>query len=218
MALEIVLNRIVCMEDKEKEIVLLKRLIDNRENTITWLNSLIDGQSKRIDELESELNHVKEINKNLKKENYELFKETTDSLFQYNYELKYKSKVKEVEELKKENELLKSKLNVLFNAFDSVKETKKETVQDTDSIWKQRHDEELKSPMWKKKREEVFERYGKQCVECGNTNNLQVHHLVYRKNRHLWEYNVDEMIPLCKKCHEKVHKDKNHKFHEKYIN
>ena len=37
--------------DKEKEIVLLKRLIDNRENTITWLNSLIDGQSKRIDEI-----------------------------------------------------------------------------------------------------------------------------------------------------------------------
>lgn len=205
MALEIVLNRIVSMEDKEK-----------REKTYNEALVLFADYSKQ-DVIESYVDLFLERNE-LAKRCKELHKEIIDNLFKINYELKYKSKVKEVEELKKENESLKSKLNVLFNAFDSVKETKKETVQDTDSIWKQRHDEELKSPLWKKKREEVFERYGKQCVECGKTNNLQVHHLVYRKNRHLWEYKVDEMIPLCKKCHEKVHKDKNHKFHEKYIN
>lgn len=204
------------MNQEENEIFLLKKRLENRESTISFLNEIIDAQSKSIEE----------IKKRVGLSNDKLLLSYEDEVAMNDFltseisrlEDKYKSKVKEVEELKKENELLKSKLNVLFNAFDSVKETKKETVQDTDSIWKQRHDEELKSPMWKKKREEVFERYGKQCVECGNTNNLQVHHLVYRKNRHLWEYNVDEMIPLCKKCHEKVHKDKKHKFHEKYIN
>lgn len=76
--------------------------------------------------------------------------------------------------------------------------------------------DEVSSPKWKKKREEVFERYGKQCVECGSTKNIQVHHLIYRKGHHLLEYNVNELIPLCKKCHQKIHDDKTHRFHEKY--
>ena len=56
----------------------------------------------------------------------------------------------------------------------------------------------------------------KQCVECGSTKNIQVHHFIYRKGHHLWEYNVNELIPLCKKCHQKIHDDKTHRFHEKY--
>lgn len=207
------------MNQEENEIFLLKKRLENRESTISFLNEIIDAQSKSIEEFKKRVG-LSNDELLLSYENEVAMNDFLTSEIS-RLEDKCKSKVKEVEGLKKENELLKSKLSILFNAFDSVKETKKEVVQDTDSIdsiWKQRHDKELKSPLWKKKREEVFERYGKQCVECGKTNNLQVHHLVYRKNRHLWEYNVDELIPLCKKCHEKVHKDKNHKFHEKYIN
>lgn len=195
------------MNQEEKEIFLLKKRLENRESTISFLNEIIEAQSKSIDELK-EKNHLfcEEIRR--QDDKIRRLEEVNGQIVLYK-EL--------VCNLTKSNDELKSKLDILFNAFDSVKETKKETVQDTDSTWKQRHDEELKSPLWKKKREEVFERYGKQCAECGKTNNLQVHHLVYRKNRHIWEYNVDELIPLCKKCHEEVHKDKNHKFHEKYI-
>ena len=103
----------------------------------------------------------------------------------------------------------------MFSAFEEVKaiDTPKHVVISE----KERHDKELQSKQWKKKREEVFERYGKQCVECGSTSNVQVHHLVYRKGRHIWEYDVSELLPLCKKCHQKVHEDTNHKFHEKYV-
>lgn len=124
-------------------------------------------------------------------------------------------------EVCKLNDKLNSKLSILLNAFNEIKEddvvvkdddAQKKNVSDD----KKQHAKELASPKWKKKREEVFERYGKQCVECGSTKNIQVHHLIYRKGHHLWEYNVDELIPLCKKCHQKIHDDKTHRFHEKY--
>ena len=124
-------------------------------------------------------------------------------------------------EVCKLNDKLNSKISILLNAFNEIKEDDV-VVKDDDapkknvSDEKKQHEKELASPKWKKKREEVFERYGKQCVECGSTKNIQVHHLIYRKCHHLWEYNVNELIPLCKKCHQKIHDDKTHRFHEKY--
>lgn len=124
-------------------------------------------------------------------------------------------------EVCKLNDKLNSKLSILLNAFNEIKEDDV-VVKDDDapkknvSDDKKQHEKELASPKWKKKMEEVFERYGKQCVECGSTKNIQVNHLIYRKGHHLWEYNVNELIPLCKKCHQKIHDDKTHRFHEKY--
>ena len=121
----------------------------------------------------------------------------------------------------RKSDKLSKKLQILLNAFNEIKEDDV-VVKDDDAQKKNVYDEkkqhakELSSPKWKKKREEVFERYGKQCVECGSTKNIQVHHLIYRKGNHLWEYNVNELIPLCKKCHQKIHDDKTHRFHEKY--
>ena len=155
-----------------------------------------------------EVSRLKKIIDDLKEEN--------ENLKGYNSYL-----LNRFNEVCKLNDKLNSKLSILLNAFNEIKEDDV-VVKDDDapkknvSDEKKQHEKELSSPKWKKKREEVFERYGKQCVECGSTKNIQVHHLIYRKGHHLWEYNVNELIPLCKKCHQKIHDDKTHRFHEKY--
>lgn len=197
------------------EITRLERVIENRESTITFLNEIIDAQSESIEKLKDENAILKE---NLSTKDNVCYSDL--AITQYKDKLIY--------ELEKENSSLKTKLKqslgkleYLFNAFEKIKEIDEspkssETNKDA-SEEKKRHNKELASKQWKKKREEVFERYGKQCVECGRSDNIQVHHLVYRKGRHIWEYDVDELIPLCKKCHQKVHEDTNHIFHEKYL-
>ena len=38
-----------------------------------------------------------------------------------------------------------------------------------------------RTPTWKHKREEAFKIHGKKCAVCDSNENLQVHHLRYRK-------------------------------------
>lgn len=200
------------------EVSRLKKIIENRESTIVFLNELLDGQSRKIEELENRLLDSKADYTSTVQNSFIIddLKEENENLKGYNCYL-----LNRFNEVCKLNDKLNSKLSILLNAFNEIKEddvvvkdddTPKKKVSDE----KKQHVKELVSPKWKKKREEVFERYGKQCVECGSTKNIQVHHLIYRKGHHLWEYNVDELIPLCKKCHQKIHDDKTHRFHEKY--
>lgn len=185
-----------------RETYLLKKQLENRESTIDFLNGIIDAQSKSIDELKLRLG--------MSEDDSPIYHQSYKELEEYNNYLE-----DEISRLERKNNELKAKLDILFKAFASVKNV--DTVQTDESTNKIRHKKELLSDEWQEKRKEVFEKYGKQCIECGSTDNIHVHHLVYKKGRHVWEYGVDELIPLCKKCHEKVHSDKNHKFHEKYI-
>lgn len=200
------------------EVSRLKKIIENRESTIVFLNELLDGQSRKIEELENSLLNSESYYTETAQDSFiiDCLKEENENLKGYNSYL-----LDRFNEVCKLNDKLNSKLSILLNAFNEIKDddvsvkeddTPKKNVSDE----KKQHAKELTSPKWKKKREEVFERYGKQCVECGSTKNIQVHHLIYRKGHHLWEYNVDELIPLCKKCHQKIHDDKTHRFHEKY--
>lgn len=183
----------------EKEIYLLKKQLENRESTINFLNGIIDAQSESIEKFKEKLKQVNELE--------ELNEKYEDLMGCVRY---YKELAINLLE---KNEELQSKLNVLYEAFETVRKPNDDKPTENTICYKK----ELLSPQWKKKREEVFERYGKQCVECGSTDNIQVHHLVYRKGRHIWEYDVDELIPLCRKCHEKISNDKKHKFHQKYL-
>lgn len=200
------------------EVSRLKKIIENRESTIVFLNELLDGQSRKIEELENRLSNSESYYTETAKDSFIIdgLKEENENLKGYNSYL-----LNRFNEVCKLNDKLNSKLSILLNAFNEIKEDDV-VVKDDDaqkkkvSDEKKQHEKELASPKWKKKREEVFERYGKQCVECGSTKNIQVHHLIYRKGHHLWEYNVNELIPLCKKCHQKIHDDKTHRFHEKY--
>jgi len=65
------------------------------------------------------------------------------------------------------------------------------------------YSEKLKDPRWQKKRLEVFQRDEFECKLCGSKENtLQVHHLIYFKNRNPWEYDNSLLITLCNNCHE----------------
>lgn len=54
---------------------------------------------------------------------------------------------------------------------------------------------------WKLIRKEVLIRYNYQCLKCGRTGRLDVHHVV--PYREVQEHNVENLIPLCKSCHMK---------------
>jgi hypothetical protein len=66
--------------------------------------------------------------------------------------------------------------------------------------------EKLESPKWQRKRLEIFSRDNWACKWCGNDkDHLHVHHLKYLSNREPWDYDDDNLITLCYKCHEQAH-------------
>lgn len=68
----------------------------------------------------------------------------------------------------------------------------------------------LRSPLWQKKRLEIFERDNYMCQYCGSTTKeLHVHHKIYKKGAKPWEYDNDSLITLCHDCHESETNSKN---------
>ena len=66
--------------------------------------------------------------------------------------------------------------------------------------------EKLKDPRWQKKRLEIFERDGWECVRCGDaTTELHVHHKRYDKWKNPWDYNNQDLETLCEFCHKNKH-------------
>lgn len=60
----------------------------------------------------------------------------------------------------------------------------------------------IKSPRWKKKREEVFAFYGKRCFACRKRAKvLHVHHVSYAR---LGREAMGDLMPLCVPCHKEV--------------
>lgn len=65
------------------------------------------------------------------------------------------------------------------------------------------YSEQLKDPCWQKKRLEVMQRDGFRCQHClSEDRELQIHHLVYHKGAKAWEYDNNELVTLCRRCHE----------------
>lgn len=71
---------------------------------------------------------------------------------------------------------------------------------------KQRHDEDLQDPRWHAFRGRIMHERGGHCERCTDLKHAQlnVHHKLYDE-RHLWEYNDDEVELLCRKCHKAEH-------------
>ncbi len=65
----------------------------------------------------------------------------------------------------------------------------------------------LKSPRWNFKRKKILARDKYQCVNCGGVGLLNVHHLKY-SGTYPWDAPDKDLITLCKRCHEDVHKIK----------
>lgn len=71
-------------------------------------------------------------------------------------------------------------------------------------VKKQTYDEFLKSPYWRKVRIVVLKRDNNSCRSCGSSEDLHIHHLTYK--HHLKELdNLDDLITLCKNCHNEIH-------------
>ncbi|KIO78320.1 hypothetical protein TH53_04320 [Pedobacter lusitanus] len=64
---------------------------------------------------------------------------------------------------------------------------------------------------WKDKRSIILTRDLNQCVICGLTDNLQVHHRQYhyltalKKFKAPWQYSDKTLITLCNSCHQRGH-------------
>lgn len=43
------------------------------------------------------------------------------------------------------------------------------------------------------------------CPGCRQAKPLQVHHINYDGDRHLWEYDDSELIAVCFECHKRYH-------------
>jgi hypothetical protein len=54
---------------------------------------------------------------------------------------------------------------------------------------------------WKLIRKEILIRYNFKCLDCGKIGSLDIHHVI--PYRIVKEHNVDNLVPLCKSCHQK---------------
>lgn len=74
---------------------------------------------------------------------------------------------------------------------------------------KEEYEKLLQSDYWKGYSYSLIKERNFTCEDCGRSfpnmrNMLQVHHLVYR-DANPWSYNPEELIVLCKECHQKRH-------------
>ena len=61
--------------------------------------------------------------------------------------------------------------------------------------------ENLRSPKWKRRRVRILKRDNNTCQNCGDTNNLQVHHCYYESGLKPWGYPDESLVTLCGHCH-----------------
>jgi hypothetical protein len=64
----------------------------------------------------------------------------------------------------------------------------------------------LRTEEWAERRSQILQRDNHQCRECGNTENLNVHHRYYVSGRAPWDYPDWSLVTLCRICHEAQHK------------
>ena len=74
---------------------------------------------------------------------------------------------------------------------------------------KEEYEKLLQSDYWKGYSFSLIKERNFTCEDCGKTflnerNKLQVHHLLYR-DVNPWSYKPEEVVVLCKECHEKRH-------------
>ena len=64
--------------------------------------------------------------------------------------------------------------------------------------------EYIHSENWKEVRKQAFKAHGKFCARCKTDKNLDVHHKTYKRFKA--EDIENDLIPLCRGCHEACHK------------
>jgi len=67
--------------------------------------------------------------------------------------------------------------------------------------------EQIKDGRWQRKRLEIMQRDDFKCNICNEVNKLHVHHLYYKPNAKIWEYDNETLVTVCDNCHELLHKE-----------
>lgn len=68
------------------------------------------------------------------------------------------------------------------------------------------YSQQLAHPLWQRRRLEMLNEAGWQCMACfDEEKQLHVHHRQYFKGRMAWEYANSELQVLCSACHERLH-------------
>ena len=66
--------------------------------------------------------------------------------------------------------------------------------------------EQLKSPLWQRKRLEIIKRDEYKCTSCNSSDKkLHVHHNIYFNGKMAWEYENRHLYTLCDVCHKRQH-------------
>lgn len=67
------------------------------------------------------------------------------------------------------------------------------------------YNEQLKDKRWFAFRSFIFSVRGKVCECCGASTRLQVHHPKYVYGKKAWEYTCNDVMVVCRDCHQKIH-------------
>lgn len=71
------------------------------------------------------------------------------------------------------------------------------------------YEKQLKTPQWRVKRLEIFERDNYECVDCGNPGvTFDCHHEHYVSGKYPWDYPSYALVTVCRGCHKKRHTGK----------
>lgn len=74
------------------------------------------------------------------------------------------------------------------------------------------YSEQLRTSAWLRKKYEIMARDNFVCSSCLKDNfesQLEVHHIMYKKNKMAWEYPDYFLVTLCRECHQKEHDESN---------
>ena len=150
--------------------------------------------------------------KNQKKKEISSVEIAIDSFNQIVVNRVMKSKAKQLgytklgkKEKKREKRAIRKELLAGNRVIDDfIKEPLKETRKEKSEKYVS-YSEQLKDKRWLAFRKFIFAVRGKKCELCGSTKILQVHHPKYKYGKKAWEYNCNEVVVLCKKCHEREH-------------
>ena len=97
----------------------------------------------------------------------------------------------------RQQKLIRKKLRRSFTA---------QVIKEIDSHkYKEYYKHLLKGKRWKEFRLKVMSERGSKCECCGGTDILQIHHTFYISGKMPWEYDINDMRVLCKKCHQIIH-------------
>ncbi len=81
---------------------------------------------------------------------------------------------------------------------------------ETNMLWIKRGDK-----LWRRFRNMILKEYGNNCIECNTLgdkyNPINIHHIIPVNVDTNYCYDINNCVPLCKKCHKELHWNNSHK-------